>query len=43
VAESLRTLIEQKPARHGKLEIPVTASIGVVISSVDTDDSVIAE
>ena len=40
VAENLRTLIEKKPARHGRLEIPVTASIGVVISAVDTDDSV---
>ena len=40
VAENLRLLIEQNPTAHGSLTIPVCASFGVVISHVDSEDSV---
>jgi diguanylate cyclase (GGDEF)-like protein len=40
LADNLRLLIEQRPVRHGKVEIPVRASFGVVITLVDSEDGV---
>jgi diguanylate cyclase (GGDEF)-like protein len=40
VAENLRQLIEQKPARHGKLDIPIRASFGVALCRVDSEDGI---
>lgn len=40
LADDLRRLIEQSPAEHGGVPIPVTASFGVAISLVDTEEAV---
>ena len=40
LAEDLRKLIEQSPATYGERTIPVSASLGVAICSVDVAESV---
>ncbi len=39
LADDLRRLIEQTPAQCGGIAIPVTASFGIAISRVDTEDA----
>jgi diguanylate cyclase (GGDEF)-like protein len=40
LAENLRQLIEEKPATHGKLEIPIRASFGVALCQVENENDV---
>jgi diguanylate cyclase (GGDEF)-like protein len=40
LAENLRDMIEKKPARYEKLDIPVHASFGVALCQADSEDGV---
>ena len=40
LADRLRILIEQNPAKHGSVELPASASLGVFTSNGDAEDAV---
>jgi len=40
LAECLRAMFEQKPARYNKLEIPAHASFGVALCQIDSEDGI---